>query len=290
MKIVYIMGDGRSGSTLLDSILSNLSESISVGECNRFWVRYYEGKTRCGCGEHMQQCTLWSEVHQRLEKRLHNYNPEAFQRQVKEIQLYKNYKQLSNLINSPDWQDFTTVVKEYYSLIAEITGKRIIIDSSKGVSWAYVLQSLDFADVRILHLERKLQAVANSWKKDIRLPEYIEVEEWMPKRSNRQIIKTWLKIKVMAKSINRNGSYLYLSYEELCKRPEFWLQKVAYFVEEKLNVASLIAKPNHAIGGNPMRSNLANEISIERPTKNLTHLNSLERLGFSLIYQLTKII
>ena len=40
MKIIYIAGDGRSGSTLLDSVLNNAEDSLSIGEFSRFWTRY----------------------------------------------------------------------------------------------------------------------------------------------------------------------------------------------------------------------------------------------------------
>jgi hypothetical protein len=69
MKIVYIMGDGRSGSTLLDSILNNSDYSISIGEFSRFWTRYLEGKSKCGCGENIKFCCLWAQIIEELDSK-----------------------------------------------------------------------------------------------------------------------------------------------------------------------------------------------------------------------------
>jgi|AntDeeMinimDraft_4_1070355.scaffolds.fasta_scaffold02973_4 hypothetical protein len=40
IKIIYIAGDGRFGSTILDAVLANTENSLSNGECNRFWQRF----------------------------------------------------------------------------------------------------------------------------------------------------------------------------------------------------------------------------------------------------------
>jgi hypothetical protein len=53
-KLIYIAGDGRSGSTLLDSVFNNLDHSISIGEFSRFWTRYLEGDSKFGCGENIK--------------------------------------------------------------------------------------------------------------------------------------------------------------------------------------------------------------------------------------------
>ena len=38
-KIIYIMGAGRSGTTLLDIVLGNQNTMFSCGEINRFAIR-----------------------------------------------------------------------------------------------------------------------------------------------------------------------------------------------------------------------------------------------------------
>lgn len=290
IKIVYIMGDGRSGSTLLDSVLSNANESISIGECHRFWLRFYEAKSICGCGEPIEVCPLWKQVDNKITEQHAAYDAHFFLKQVRQIQLYQNYKRIPELLKQEEWQLFKEVLKTFYTAITEITGKQVLIDSSKSVAWAYLLQELKFVDLRIVHLERSLTAVANSWKKEVRLPEYVDTQVMMPIKSNLVIAKSWLKIKWMAKRVQKNGAYYFLSYESFCNQPDTYIAQLSQFLALELNTAALRSKPNHAIGGNPMRAGLTTDIQINEPTTKYKLLSRVERSIFGFIYTLSKAI
>ena len=273
MKIIYIAGDGRSGSTLLDSILSNIDGSLSVGECHRFWIRFYEGETRCACGEIITECELWNKVDHQMRQRFVEYDPEIFKKRVVEIQLFKNFKKIPKLISSEMWQPFCVQVKAFYEIIASHSEKNIVIDSSKSISWAYFLEQLDFANLYIIHLERKLPSVANSWRKQMLLPEYTSKEVYMPVKSVALSTKSWLKVKVMAKRLKKADHYLFVSYEMFCKQPDVWLQKIKYFINEDFDVAKMQMQKTHAIGGNPMRAKNNNTIKIEPQQDRFKNLN-----------------
>ena len=194
-KIIYIAGDGRSGSTLLDSILSNIENSISVGECHRFWIRFYEGESLCSCGEEMIHCPLWSKVDQELKQNFTDYDPVEFKKRVKEIQLFKNFSEIPNIVTSAKWSSFCQQVKAFYTIIAAQSNKEIIVDSSKSVAWGYFLYHLSFVDIYFIHLERELPSVANSWKKEMQLPEYTNKEVFMPTKIDSVEYQTLVKNK-----------------------------------------------------------------------------------------------
>lgn len=288
IKIIYIAGDGRSGSTLLDSVLSNIEGSISVGECHRYWVRYVENESHCSCSEMIQQCTLWSKVEQRLQEKFPDYIASEFEKKVRRIQFYKNFDKIPEMIQKGDWFHFAEVVKEFYMAIADITGSNCIIDSSKSMPWGYLLQQLDVFDVRIIHLERNLVEVANSWKKTIRLPEYTEREVFMPKKGNILIAKSWLKIKLMQRLLKRHGKYTFVAYRDLCKYPDKELRRLATFLEVDIPIEQLKVLPNHAIGGNPMRSTL-DTLEIKNVVAKNKHLTIFDRLFFNVIRVMAKV-
>src|SRR3989337_1492741 len=62
MRILYIGGAGRSGSTLIELILGNMPGFFSVGEIRYFWEYVLEEDLSCGCGEIITSCTFWSKV------------------------------------------------------------------------------------------------------------------------------------------------------------------------------------------------------------------------------------
>ena len=60
--VVYIGGFGRSGSTLLERILSSLDGTVALGEVVHLWKRGIGADERCGCGAPFSACGFWSEV------------------------------------------------------------------------------------------------------------------------------------------------------------------------------------------------------------------------------------
>lgn len=58
--IVYIAGYGRSGSTILSLLLSQIDRVISLGEVCNLRLETFE-KDRCSCGAVYSQCEFWGE-------------------------------------------------------------------------------------------------------------------------------------------------------------------------------------------------------------------------------------
>ena len=289
IKIIYIAGDGRSGSTLLEGVLSNITESISVGECHRFWNRYYQKDTVCGCSEPIEQCNLWSRVDAQLKEQNSTYDAQVMLQKVREIQQYRNFKRIPQLLDSPSWREFGDIVKSYYLSIASLTNSKIIIDSSKSIPWAYVLQHLDFADLHIIHLERNLSSVANSWKKQLVLPEYTSKEVFMPRKSNGVVLKSWIKVKWLARYLHKKARMEHYQYEMLCRYPEDYLKRISVFIDETIPLKNLGFQYNHAIGGNPIRFKVDKKIVIRNSENSHENLRGWEKVFFGLSNKLSKI-
>lgn len=68
-KYLYILGYGRSGSTLLDRLLGSHPEILSVGEIGRFHNCLKERErmpTYCACGEKLFECQHWGAILKKL--------------------------------------------------------------------------------------------------------------------------------------------------------------------------------------------------------------------------------
>jgi hypothetical protein len=57
-KLVYIGGYGRSGSTLLEYLLTTSPEVVACGEVERHLRRFGRHKT-CTCGRRLKECPVW---------------------------------------------------------------------------------------------------------------------------------------------------------------------------------------------------------------------------------------
>ena len=62
IKVIYIAGEGRSGSTLLERMLGQINDIVSVGELRFFWNQGSVGSQLCGCEKPLNECEFWSEV------------------------------------------------------------------------------------------------------------------------------------------------------------------------------------------------------------------------------------
>src|SRR5580692_3233646 len=60
--VLYIAGTGRSGSTLLASLLGEVDGVFSAGEVRYLWQRGLAESRLCGCGVPVRECLIWSRV------------------------------------------------------------------------------------------------------------------------------------------------------------------------------------------------------------------------------------
>lgn len=275
------MGDGRSGSTLLEGVLSNIPGSICVGESYRFCNRFSRNETLCGCSEQIGNCELWSQVADELQREFGGFTFAEFNRKQKELLKASCFTRIPQISSSPDWTTFIRFSIAFYRKVSEISGRHIIVDSSKSVSWAYFLQHLDAYDLHVVHLERNLQAVANSWKKKVLMPEHISKDVFMPIKSNALILKTWLKVKLLSLAVHKKGPVLFVEHERLCRRPKELVCQLESFVEEPIWHDKLRFNRNHGVAGNPVRFTRSDEIRFHEPETRLRHLNGFEKICFT---------
>src|SRR5580704_13221060 len=62
VKVLFLAGKGRSGGTLLASLLGQLPGFFNIGELNRLWDWGLVSNFRCGCGRPVQECPTWHAI------------------------------------------------------------------------------------------------------------------------------------------------------------------------------------------------------------------------------------
>ena len=62
IKILYIGGYSRSGSTLLLRLLAESPGLVAVGELFDVWNRSYRDNQLCGCGLGFRECPFWQQT------------------------------------------------------------------------------------------------------------------------------------------------------------------------------------------------------------------------------------
>jgi hypothetical protein len=225
IKVLYIAGPTRSGSTIISNILGQINGFFHAGELIEAWDR---GRIwKCSCGEFPDSCPIWSSIFYDLDTMISDEE----RKRIIYLRDYlsKSYKVILHQFFSP-WQtnerrtilEFTRGLHLLYSGIQKATGAKVIIDSSKNVGYGFILSQMKSIDLYVLHLIRDSRAVVFSWSKQ-------KNGLWTESLFN--VVATWNSRNLASELLKRNlaGQYSQVFYEE--------------FMADPVRMASNIVKP-----------------------------------------------
>ncbi|MDG4764775.1 sulfotransferase [Solwaraspora sp. WMMD406] len=175
MRLFYIGGIGRSGSTLLERVLNELPGVCGLGEVAQVWDNGVRDNRLCGCGVPFRSCPLWSRIGEYAFGGWDNVDLDRISWLRDTVGRTRHVGSLA-----APWLGHRrrSRVREYvdyharvYTAAAVVTGARVVVDSSKDTALAYCLRWAGPADLRILHLVRDPRGVAYSWTRRVHDPE-----------------------------------------------------------------------------------------------------------------------
>jgi len=170
IKVLSINGWCRNGSTIIGNLLNEVDGFCHVGELHFLWKNAYGNgtNTRCGCGLDLVRCPIWSRV---LAAELPAGSTAELhagavrQRQSDSLRTRHTWRVLRGGLGSDARREHAGTMARTYRAIAEVTGARVIVDSTKIPGEAALLPSVEGIDPMYLHLVRDPRAVAHSWSK-----------------------------------------------------------------------------------------------------------------------------
>ena len=242
MKVIYILGQGHSGSTVLSKIIGSNINIRSLGEV-RHWSNALskkhlfikEADYRCSCGQALDKCNFFSKITNNYRTK---YNLNAYLNKKGKLDLILFILGLKKVnaikINNDDYIKF---LKDIKSQISE----KYIIDSSKTIGNLIKLKNTEEIDLFVIHLIRDVRGVGNSYDKIKNYNFYIEVINW--------IIFNYLYRKFLK---NSKLNYISVSYDMFAQFPDTYLSKIGNtlnldFSDYKENI---IKTEYHEIAGN----------------------------------------
>jgi hypothetical protein len=267
VKVVYILGWVRSGSTLLDTLLGELEGFFSCGELRYLWDRGLIKGWMCGCGSPLPQCEVWSRI---LERAFEEGSPvparEIARKHLNVVRTRRLprvlYQSPGARFNWPELESYTETLQRLYLAIGEATGSRVLVDSSKFAQDAALLRLLPAVDAYYVHLVRDPRAVAHSnLRKKTSQPDPLEPVEmalWSPA----QTAARWSRFNLAAEAVrarHRRGASIRLRYEDLIEHPAEALERILRMLGEEHNGLAFVEdhvvefNENHTVWGNPSR-------------------------------------
>lgn len=267
VRVLYIAGTGRSGSTLLARILGQTHGAVSVGEL-RNMLRYgylsLPRDVRCGCGRVFASCPFWTAVRAELERRLPDVALDRLPDLLPRVDRIRFLPAIYSPWKTPRFRvrldEVTRLFVALYRAILDVGKGRVVVDESKDLSLLYLLARLPEIELDVLHLVRDGRAVANSWMRRRRKPERVAEEEYMHRYSPlRSALDWWYRNVVIETSRRLARRYRRLRYEDLVEDPQERLRQVleAFELDTRLehlegNTLHLV-EPDHLAAGNPSR-------------------------------------
>jgi Sulfotransferase family len=283
IKVVKVTGLGRSGSTILDIVLGNHPQIESVGEVGNLirtgWIsqeslRGIDPKRLrrpiCTCGKRLdvlyvdtpdEACPFWSSVRREWVKRTDSDSIESYPKLQNDFELKRRLPRLLYEKRRPSapFRSYARLTRAFFESIRVVSGKPIIVDSSKSPASAFALGMMPGIDLYLVHLVRDGRGVVTSHKKSFEKnfeagimwehkgqPMWKTAVRWTVKN----LASEWVCVQLGPKRTMR------LRYEDFVADPKSALERIGSLIELDLTDvadAASVGKPmqaGHNIGGN----------------------------------------
>ncbi len=264
VKVLYVAGSSRSGSTFLDIILGGHPDIRGVGELVYLPRDGWIGSGHCSCGEHAKDCSFWFAVRRAWAERVGVDDVEGY---LALQESFRRYRHLPHLLRerhrpSPRFRTYADRTRKLFEAIREVGGKPVIVDSSKRPLRAFALSMMPGIDLRLLHLTRDGRGVAaslnKSWRKDEKAGVTMDIEA----RPVWSTAAVWLLVNLTVGWVRRQldpDRSVRVRYESLAMDPKDVLNKVGRLLDLDLTeVTDRVASGDaievgHVIAGNRLR-------------------------------------
>ena len=264
IKVLYITGWGRSGSTLLDNILGQIEGFFCAGELRFIWERNFIENRLCGCGVPFLDCEVWRRVLDTAFGSIENINvcemlymcQKARTRHLP-LLLIPQGRQLAGTY----LRKYLNNVEKLYRAIHSCTNSRVIVDSSKFPSYGCLLGMIPGIDLYVIQLIRDPRAVAYSWSRRRKVEPDSTNDLYMEQHNPVDSSLLWDSWNTAAEFFWRRspGRYMALRYEDFIDRPRESVEQILHLLGESSCCLPFVTERevklgvNHTVSGNPSR-------------------------------------
>ena len=267
-KVIYIIADSHSGSTLFDMVCGTIPGVFSLGEITHFSWELYKDQNentsstagRCSCLQKFNACAAWGKILAVLNEKvgydvyedpyrfslgfaspleLHALFLGIARRMIASKFLYSAGSRLvsarypTSAANS--WLLFDT--------ISEVCGVTHVVDSSKIIVRLNMLHRMRPSDIRVVVLVRDVRGIANSAQSRSQDP-IAAARQWY-----------WFYERAFRTLRNAKANWLLVKYEDVCKDPAKERRRVAEFagIDGVQGDCRIDTREHHLVAGNRIR-------------------------------------
>jgi hypothetical protein len=290
VKVLYVLGIYRSGTTILSNLLGQLDGFCSVGELRATWRELRDPAGLCGCGELLASCPFWVEV---LETAFGSVSAATEQSismkrwQDEVLGQTHTWTRLPSVLlrkrldisSSDPLSRYGATLARLYQAVAEVSRAEVIVDSSKEATDAALVGLLPGVEATFVQIVRDPRGVVNSSLR--RQPDGMDtLSSW---RHSAYTAMSWTAGNLAGAAVRRNGgaaSTMLLRYEDFTAAPVGTLQNIAELMGVQSRVRAegdtVAVSPPHTVAGNENRFE-AGPVRIQQDVQWRTSLHRLNR-------------
>ncbi|GGN10783.1 sulfotransferase family protein [Lentzea pudingi] len=252
MRVLYLTGMMRCGSTMIGNVLGETEGTLHVGELHYLWrngVLDQGTNSSCGCGSPLSECPLWSDA---LDDDRIATAVEAVQ--ATRLRARHTPRRLAESIGPmaapPDVRWLTGLTADVYRRAASVAGADVVVDGSKYPAEAAAMLGSGL-DVRVLHVVRDARATTHSYRKD---------KSYVERMSAARSTGYWTAVNAASDLLALAGRsrYLRVRHEDFSARPAEVIDEVMAFAgitgPNPVSADGTVELGvNHTVTGNPDR-------------------------------------
>ena len=254
VKVIYLLGAARSGTSLLTSLLGEIDGVFAAAEMRLLWKGF--DSRRCGCGLAVSECPYWSAAAESGRAAAGFDSPAQFSGLQLAAARNRHLPKLLVGGTAGDAATYLSTMESMYLRLAECSGSGIVVDSSKSAAEAALLRNSERLVTYPVHVVRDPRAVAYSWDRAGR-------RRPKNRKSTVEAAAAWVasnSAAEVAMSRFRPEGRLSVRYEDFVTQPGSTLARVARLVGITVGTLDFLrggdSRPRasrHMVGGNALR-------------------------------------
>ena len=255
IPIIYLLGAGRSGTTVIATVMNAHPNIQTAGELHQF-IGHLLGDKDCSCGKTLATCEFWRNTSNNFQvsiKELHQWK-----RQIKKQEAHRNIPKY--LFNKREYKDYSRIQELVFTNISKESKGKWILDSSKYIGRYLLLKRSEKLKVRGVYVVRDVRGVIASFKKKVQ-----------SSRSPLSAILYYLMINTFAQLVSwTDKGVVKVRYEDFMRDPEGVSQqiygRISPTLDTPISLPSEFEMP-HIIGGNRLRKNKTIRLNFDEKWK-----------------------
>lgn len=288
LKIIFIAGYGRGGTTLLDIALGQHPKIFGAGEITALARQVWENAEYCACGKAVPECAVWNEVIDNWRSRTPDDFLAEYGRSHEKIERLVNFERLFyRFWRSRKITDYLKHTEYLMREINAVSGCPIIVDSSKLPGRAIAMTKLPGLDLRVVHVVRDGRGVAWSMMKSYSRQVDKGIQKELRPKPLLYTAARWTIVNLAAEVLRLRlgkGKSIRVRYEDFVADPAQTIHRIVSLTGENSgdgtigNMETLI--PQHQVAGSRHRMNERITLVSDEGWKNV--MPTAKKLAFTI--------